>query len=173
MDGLDELIDYDYRGNEKGSLYWDYYYEQILELSMLAADMYNEMDSIKGAMWRLQLPEKQIEFCEEDSCTQTCIAWWNTAACMLSDIDMSVLLENENLYGMEENEEKAKRVRAMARLTKKQYMELQTLVLGFIMRYLELVNAFEVITSCIRELDYHQSPVQGKTGVELADAAYL
>lgn len=39
--------------------------------------------------------------------------------------------------------------------------------------YLELVNAFEVITSCIRELDYHQSPVQDKTDVELADAAYL
>lgn len=173
MDGLDSMIDYDYNGNEKNSIYWDFYREQITELCMLASDMYNELDSIKSAIWYLQLPEKQIEFCEEDDCTQTCIAWWNTAACMLSDIDMCTLLENENRYGLDEEIEKDKRIRAMERLTKKQYVTLNTLVVGFITRYLELVSAFDVITSCIHELDYHQSAVQGTSGVALPDVAYL
>lgn len=173
MDGLDALIEYDYNGNEKDSIYWDFYRDQITELCVLASDMYNELDSIKGAMWYMDLPEKQIEFCDEDYSTQTCIAWWNTAACMLSDIDMCTLLENENRYGLDEEIEKEKRIKAMERLTKKQYMKLQTLVLGFITRYLELVSAFDVITSCIRELDYHQSAVQNKSDMQLPDAAYL
>ena len=44
MDGLDALIDYDYNGNEKDSVYWDFYREQISELSILAADFYNELE---------------------------------------------------------------------------------------------------------------------------------
>lgn len=175
MEGLDALIDYDYNGNEKESIYWDFYSEQIMELSILAADMYSELDSIKSKLW-YEMPTKQIEFCEEDDCTQTAIAWWNTAACMFSDIDMTTLLENENKYNMDEWEqekEKEKRIKALERLTKKQFMTLNTLVIGFITRYLELVSAFDVITGCIRELDYHQSAVQGKNNVKLPDAAYL
>lgn len=110
MDGLDELIEYAYKGNEKNSIYWDFYCDQINELSILAADMYNEMESIRGTLSFLQLPEKNIEFCEEDECTQTIIAWWNSAACMFSDIDMNTLLENENRYGLNEEIEKEKRI---------------------------------------------------------------
>ena len=172
MEGLDALIDYDYNGNEKDSIYWDFYSEQINELSILAADMYNELESIKSKLW-YELPTKVIEFCDEDDCTQTCIAWWNTAACMFSDVDMTALLENEDRYGLDEENEKDKRIKALERLTKKQYMTLNTLVIGFITRYLELVSAFDVITACIRELDYHQSAVQDKSGVNLPDAAYL
>lgn len=69
--------------------------------------------------------------------------------------------------------EKMKRIRALERLTKKQYITLNTLVIGFITRWLELVSAFDVISSCIRELEYHQSAVQNKSGVNLPDAAYL
>ena len=52
-------------------------------------------------------------------------------------------------------------------------MTLNTLVIGFITRYLELMSAFDVITSCIRELEYHQSAVQGSSGVKFPDMAYL
>lgn len=138
----------------------------------VAADMYNELDGIKSKLW-YEMPEKHIEFCDEDTCTQTAIAWWNTAACMLSDIDMGTLLENENIYAADEEHEKMKRIRALERLTKKQYITLNTLVIGFITRWLELVSAFDVISSCIRELEYHQSAVQNKSGVNLPDAAYL
>lgn len=69
--------------------------------------------------------------------------------------------------------EKMKRIRALERLTKKQYITLNTLVIGFITRWLELVSAFDVISSCIRELEYHQSAVQNKSGVNLPDATYL
>lgn len=172
LDSLDAMIDYDYSGNVKDSIYYDFYQEQITELCVIASDMYNELDEIKSKLW-YEMPEKHIEFCDEDACAQTAIAWWNTAACMLSDIDMGVLLENENKYNTDEEQEKEKRIRALERLTKKQYMLLNTLVLGFITRWLELVSAFDVITSCIRELEYHQSVVQTKSGVNLPDVAYL
>ena len=83
------------------------------------------------------------------------------------------VLENENIYAADEEHEKMKRIRALERLTKKQYITLNTLVIGFITRWLELVSAFDVISSCIRELEYHQSAVQNKSGVNLPDAAYL
>lgn len=172
MDGLEDLIDYDYRGNEKDSIYWDFYSEQITELSLIAADMYNDMYAIKSKLY-FEMPEKHIEFCEEDDCTQVCIAWWNTAACMFSDVDMSIMLENENKYNYDCENEKEKRIRALEKLTKKQYMLLNTLVIGFITRYTELVNAFDVITSCIRELDYHQSAVKSKDDVNLPNSAWI
>lgn len=154
LESLDTMTEYDYNGNVNDSIYYDFYQEQITELCVIAADMYNE-------------------FCDEDTCIQTAIAWWNTAACMLSDIDMGTLLENENIYAADEEHEKMKRIRALERLTKKQYITLNTLVIGFITRWLELVSAFDVISSCIRELEYHQSAVQNKSGVNLPDAAYL
>lgn len=172
LESLDTMTEYDYNGNVNDSIYYDFYQEQITELCVIAADMYNELDGIKSKLW-YEMPEKHIEFCDEDTCTQTAIAWWNTAACMLSDIDMGPLLENENIYAANEEYEKMKRIRALERLTKKQYITLNTLVIGFITRWLELVSAFDVISSCIRELEYHQSAVQNKSGVNLPDAAYL
>lgn len=172
MDGLDSVMDYDYNGNEKESQYWDYYSDQIREMCILAADMWEEVDQIKKHLWA-EFPDKKIEFCEADDCEQTAIAWWNTAACMLSDTDMGELLENENIYTDDELKEKQKRIRAFEKLTKKQQMILWTDVIGFIIRYLELMAAFETISAVIRELDYHQSFVQKKDGVIAPNAAYL
>ena len=76
---------------------------------------------------------------------------------MLMDTEMGVLLESENLYLTDEWEEKRKRVKAFERLTKKQQMILWMDVIGFVMRYLELMAAFETISGLIRELDYHRS----------------
>ena len=171
-DGLDSVMDYDYNGNERDSQYYDFYREQITEMCVLAADMWNELQSIKSRLW-YDLPDKKIEFCEEDECSQTVISWWNTAACMLSDVDMKTLLENENIYCADEEQEKEKRIKALDRLTKKQQMMLYTTVIGFITRYLELMAAVETITAVIRELDYHQSAINGKNGTSLPDSAYV
>lgn len=172
-EGLEKVMEYEYNGNEKDSQYWDYYIDQINEMSILAADMYNEiMQSIVPKM-EYQMPYKEIAFYDEDESRQA-IAWWNTAACMLSDIDMAELLEGEASYLSDLEKEKEKRIRALERLTKKQQMLLYTEVIGFIFRYQELMTAFETITAVIRELDYHQSMVSGKDGsVKLPDAAYL
>lgn len=172
MEGLDAVIDYDQSGNVKGSQYYDYYAEQITEMCILAADMYEELIGIKERLWR-ELPDKKIEFCYDDECSQTAIAWWNTAACMLSDVDMVHLLESENPYWDDEEHEKEKRIKALDRLTKKQQTMLYTTVIGFITRYLELMAAFETVTAVINELDYHQSFIIGKDGVMAPDAAYL
>ena len=150
-----------------------HYSDQINEMGELAADMMGEMRDIRQKL-SYQMPWKeQQQFCEDDECTYTEVAWWNTAACMLSDTDMIELLEGENIYGSDIWEEKNKRIKALERLTKKQQMFLYTEVIGFIFRYQELVAAFETITAVIRELEYHQSFVIGKYGVVAPDAAYL
>lgn len=171
LDGLQEMIDYEGNGNEKDSRYWDYYRGPIWEMSLLAADMWQELQETKERLWYF-FPDKKIDFCDEDNCSQTAIAWWNTAVCMLSDTDMRTLLEHENIYMADECREKQKRVRAFEKLTKKQRMFLWTGVIGFVVRYLELMAAFGTVSAVIRELDYHQSSTEtpGTTGI--SDAAY-
>ena len=171
-EGLQKIVDYYYDGNERNSQYWDYYSDQINEMGVAAADMFAEMQNIRSKL-NYQMPWKEQQFYEDDECSYTEVAWWNTAACMLSDTDMVELLEGENIYGSDIGEEKKKRIKALERLTKKQQMFLYTEVIGFIFRYQELVAAFETITAVIRELEYHQSFVIGKDGVVAPDAAYL
>lgn len=176
LDELEKMTDYYIFGNERESIYWDFYSDQINELGVAAADMFEEIEKLKDRIWR-EMPARSIEFYEEDECTQTAVAWFNTAACMLSDTDMRTLLENENIYGIDDEwgteQDKEKRIRALERLTKHQQMWLYTEVIGFITRFLQLKSAFDVITSCIRELDYHQSFVMKKDGAVAPDAAYL
>ena len=155
-DGLDRMMDYCYNGNEKGSPYWGYYYELINELSIAASDMYIELDTLKSHLYR-EMPYKKIAFSDEDDCDQTAIAWFNTAAAMLYDTDMTELLENENIFCADEWEEKKKRIAA----------------LGFITRYLELSAAFDTIEAVINELDYHQSAIARKDAAAFPPAAYV
>ena len=177
-DGLEEIMDYCYNGNEKESIYWDNYSEQINELANIAGEMYDELLSIRNRLgFRYDLPYKKMDFYEEDAVSpgHTDISWWNTAACMLSDTDMVSLLEGEGNYRYRDEEwEKEKRIRALERLTKKQQMALYTEVIGFITRYLELRAAFETILAVINELDYHQSFAVGRQGeVRIPDGAYV
>lgn len=172
IDSLDAMMDYDYNGNEKDSPYWDYYSEQIRELCILASDMWEEIQELKSKLW-YKLPERKIAFCDEDSCEQTAIAWFNTAAAMLSDTDMQELLEHENHYNADLLAEKEKRIAALSRLTKEQQMFLYTEAIGFITRYLELCAAFDTITAVVTELDYHQSVISRKGKTILTQSAYL
>ena len=171
-DGLDKMMDYCYNGNEKNSPYWDHYCDQINELCNAAADMYNELDDVKSRLM-YQMPAKKIAFCDEDDCSQTATAWFNTAAAMLSDTDMAELLEHENIYRADEWAEKQKRIAALNRLTKQQQMLLYTEVTGFITRYLELSAAFDTIEAVINELDYHQSAIAPKDAAAFPPAAYV
>ncbi len=175
-DGLEEITDSYYDAQEKNSQYWDFYSDQINELGILAADMMEELRGLKERIW-YKLPCKNLEFYRDDGeeSTPTGIAWFNTAACLLSDTDMIELLESEGKYvGWDEAEaEKQKRIKVLERLTKAQQMWLYTEVIGFITRYLELRAAYETITAVIRELEYHQSFIIKKDGVIAPDAAYL
>ena len=127
---------------------------------------------LKSRLW-YQMPARKIAFCDEDDCSQTATAWFNTAAAMLYDTDMTELLGHENIYCADEWAEKQKRISALNRLTKQQQMLLYTEVIGFITRYLELSAAFETIEAVITELDYHQSAVKGNGGVTLPQTAYV
>lgn len=174
-DGLEQIQEYCYNGNEKDSQYWDHYSELINDMSCIAADMWNELDNLMNKMDYQDLPWKDINFCREDESSKTAVAWFNTAVCMLSDIDMPELLEGEDNWDWDASwKEKDKRIKALERLTKKQQMYLFTVVIGFITRYLELRQAFDNIISLINELDYHQSFVINKDGeITPSEAAYL
>lgn len=171
-EGLDKMMDYCYNGNEKDSPYWDYYYDQINELCNMASDLYVELQDVKNKLL-FQMPTKKIAFCDEDDCSQTATAWFNTAAAMLYDTDMTELLEHENIYCADEWAEKQKRITALGRLTKPQQMLLYTEVIGFITRYLELSAAFDTMEAVISELDYHQSSVNKNGETVLPHAAYV
>lgn len=175
VDELDKMTNYDINGNVNDSPYYDFYQEQILELSNISADMSEELlYKIRAGIHR-ELPCVEYDFYNEDkSRAQTEVTWFNTAACMLSDVDMKTLLENEDIYEYSDIAlEKSKRIRALEKLTKKQQMFLYTEVVGFIMRFLQLKAAFDVITFTIAELDYHQSFIIKKDGVVVPKAAYV
>ena len=139
----------------------------------MASDLWNELNRLKEKLG-YELPYKNVEFYAEDECQQNGIAWFNTAATMLSDTDMTVLLENEEIYCSDEAKEKQKRINAFEKLTKKQQVFLFTEVIGFITRYLELQAAFDAITNTVNELDYHQSFIKSNKGeLQLSEAAYL
>lgn len=169
---LDRMIDYCISGNKKDSPYWDYYYEQINDLCAAASDLTEEMNTLVDRLW-YQLPARKIDFCEEDTCGQGSISWFNTAAAMLSDTDMAELLERENIYLADELKEKQKRINALNRLTKKQQMLLYTEVIGFITRYLELSAAFDTIQAVIDELDHHQAAMARGERFTLPQAALV
>ena len=176
-EGLDEIMDYCFNGNEKDSQYWDYYSELINEMSIISSDMWNELNEIKNK-FSYNLPWKDNDFCDEDACAKAEVSWFNTAACMLSDIDMHELIDREGNWDIwnqeDERSEKEKRIKSLERLTKKQQMYLYILVIGFITRYLELRQAFDNIVSLIHELDFHQSfVINGNGKIEAHDAAYL
>lgn len=171
-DGLDKMMDYCYNGNAKDSPYWDYYSVQINELCNMASDLYVELQDVKSRLW-YQMPAKKIAFCDKDDCIQIATAWFNTATTMLSDTDMTELLERENMYGADEWAEKQKLISALNKLTKQQQMLLYTEVTGFITWYLELSAAFDTIEAVINELDYHQSIMKGNDGVVLPQSACI
>jgi hypothetical protein len=176
-DGMDEIMDYCYNGNTKDSQYWDYYSELINEMSCIASDLWIELQGMTNKFSN-NLPWKDNDFYDEDACKKAEISWFNTAACMLSDIDMHELIDREGDWDIwnadDEHREKEKRIKSLERLTKKQQMYLYTTVIGFITRYLELRQAFDNIISLINELDYHQSFVINQNGdIEINKAAYL
>jgi len=173
-EGLDEIMDYCYNGNAKDSQYWDYYSELINEMSCVGSDLWIELQGLTRN-FSYNLPWKDNDFYDEDACAKAEVSWFNTAACMLSDIDMRELLGNEDNWNWsDEAKEKEKRIKSLDRLTKKQQMCLYTEVIGFIIRYLELRQAFDNIISLINELDHHQSFVISSNGEFTApDAAYL
>lgn len=168
---------YLYNGNEKNSIYWDRYSEQINEMANTAGEMYEELRGIRQRLfYHYGLPYKKLEFCEDDMANggHTDISWWNMAACMLSDADMVCLLENEENDGyFDVEKEKMKRIHALECLTKRQQMALYTEATGFIMRYLELRAAFETILAVINELEYNQSFAAKNGEVKVPDVTYV
>lgn len=100
-------MDYCYNGNGKDSPDWDYYFDQINELCNMASNLYVKLQDVKSRLW-YQIPTKKIAFCDEDDCSQTAIAWFNTAGTMLPDTDMTEFLEHENIHGADEWAEKQK-----------------------------------------------------------------
>lgn len=151
LEGLTNIRDYEHDSKEK-SVFWTYYEEEIRELSDLALDLMQEMEEIQFKIMHT-FPKGFNNFYGEDRSILPSIAWWNTAACMLSDIDMEKISDSEKLFNTDYTSEKKKRIQAIEQLTMKQQVFLWSKVSGFISRYLDLMAAFETITGIIQELE--------------------
>lgn len=100
--------------------------------------------------------------------------WFNTAVSVLEETDMSVLLENEGAYDLEDVEaERVRRSRAIMALTKEEMFFLFTEVFNYIMRFIQLSLAFEAICGSIDELERLNSFREHNGALQLPGSAYL
>lgn len=172
-DDLDKIQTYEC-DRQTESQYYDYYQDEINELSIIAADMWNELNQMIDHLFYHQLPYKNVGFYVDDNAKSSDVSWFNTATAMITDINMTTLLENEENYDTDEDKEKRKRLNALDKLTKPQMKYLFSEVFNFIHRFTELKWAFEMIKGLIDELDYHQSVIRPQEGEPiLNDAAWV
>ncbi|MCD8295841.1 MAG: hypothetical protein LUE27_11475 [Clostridia bacterium] len=163
----------------KNSIYFSTYEDQIAEMATLAADMDDEFAGILQQL-SFELPQKDVEFYVDDDAGDgydaSGISWWNSIVSIMDDIDMKPLLLNEELdcEWYQYDHEKIKRINAVRRLKKDQFFEAMLLVTGFVVRWMQLKAAFDVISGCIDELEYNQSLIRTKDGeAKLPETAYL
>lgn len=157
------------------SSYKEYYSDQIIELANVASELYQELEGLIAQTLPFDILYNKNIYLDDEKEKRFSIVWFDTVTCMLYDIDMEAMLNNECIYDYEDlEEEREKRIRKLDRLTKKQQMLLFTNVMGFITRFLELQAAFDTIVAIINELNFHQSFIVNKDGAaDAPGAAYL
>lgn len=156
----------------KSDYYMDYA-DLLNEMSILSADLYNELERLVNQLdmnWKL--PRRKLEDTGMENAHGA--AWFDMAVSVLAETRMSVLLENEGLYIADDIEaERARRQRAVMALTKELQFFLFTEVFNYLMRFIQLSMAFEVVCTSIEELERLHS-FRERDGVpQLPQSAYL
>ena len=82
---------------------------------------------------------------------------------------------NKEKMGMEEDEEREreKRINALERLAKKDFVWLMREVGNLIFKYLDICGAWQAVKGTIDELDSRQAFIKDKDGLKEPKAAYL
>lgn len=169
---IEKLSEIEYRNDEapKDEYYIDYA-DQFNELSCIAGGLYNELEEIVRKIdytWDLPV-------CRARKLGDTYQAYWfNTAAALIDETDMMILMEGEGAYDPDDEEtERNKRIRAARSLTKEQMLNLFRGTFNFLMKYLKLLQAYEMLCGLVDELRYLHSFRQYKEEFLPPTTAYI
>lgn len=170
---MERLGDIDsYHWDHKQSEYYADYADLFNDLAIIAARLYNDLERlIRKLDYADTLPTKRKMAGVEGYRGTT---WFNTAVSILDETDMSVLLENNGVYDMEDIEyERGRRIRTIMALTKEGMFFLFTEVFNYIMRFIQLSLAFEAICGSIDELERLNSFREHNGAPQIPGSAYL
>jgi hypothetical protein len=172
FDMIDEIMEG--QGNKcfQNSEYAGYYDELLTEMANAAGDFYCDMMEVKNKIMYRNIPYRTRKNPEEDEETEDAAFWFNTVAMILTETDLSRLLYREDNFEDEERE-REKRINALERLPKKDFVWLMREVGNLIFRYLDLCGAWQAIKGTIDELDSRQAFIKNKEGLREPKAAYL
>lgn len=152
----EKLEEIEYRNYEdsKDEYYIDYA-DQFNELSCIAGELYNELERIVQKIdFTWNLPARRVR---ELGKTYR-VYWFDTVAALINETDMMLLLEEEGVYDPDDEEtERNKRIRAVRALTKEQMLNLFREAFNFLMKYLKLLQAYEMLCGLVDELRYLHS----------------
>ena len=139
---VDEIMEG--RGNKcfRNSEYAGYYDELLTEMANAAGDLYCDIMEVKDKISYSGIPYRTRKSPEEDDETENAAFWFNTVALTLTETDLSRLLYREDNFEDEERE-REKRINALERLAKKDFVFLMREVGNLIFRYLDLCGAWQ------------------------------
>lgn len=172
IDMVDEIMEG--TGNKcfRNSEYAGYYDELLTEMANAAGDLYCDIERVKDKICYRDIPYRTRKSPEEDDETENAAFWFNTVALTLTETDVSRLFYREDNFEDEERE-REKRINALERLAKKDFVFLMREVGNLIFRYSDLCNAWQAIKGTIDELDSRQAFIKDKDGLREPKAAYL
>lgn len=133
------------------------YEDQFHDLSILAADLIGDLNRLINQLnYAIRLPSRTLA--REGLENYQGIAWFNMAASILSETDLSILLENECSYDPEDVEnERCKRRRAVLALTKETLFMLLTETFHILTRYIKLEQTYGTVCCAADELEHQRA----------------
>lgn len=160
---------------EKKNQYKEYYLDMITELANLAGEMYIELEHLVEQSIPCEILCDKNPYFDEEKMKGFSIVWFDAETCILNDIDMEVMLDNEGIFDYDDlAAERNKRIRKLNQLTKRQQILLYEKVIGLVTRYMELQTSYDATLAVINGLDYHHSFIVKKDGsLCTPGAAYL
>lgn len=169
---VDEIMEG--QGNKcfRNSEYAGYYDELLTELANAAGDLYCDIMEVQNKISVSGIPYRTRKKPDEDEEIENAAFWFNTVAMTLTETDLSSLLYREDNFGDEERE-REKRINALERLAKKDFVWLMREVGNLIFKYLDICGAWQAVKGTIDELDSRQAFIKDKDGLKEPKAAYL
>lgn len=136
-------IEWKYSDSDHDEYYWDYE-DLFTDLANGAAHLYEDMEALRWHLFH-ELPDR--------SSGDSGVFWFDTAALLIDETDFMLLMENEGMICPDdEDSARSKRIRALKSLTKDKTFELYRRVFNCLMRYLKLLQAYEMLCAMVDEL---------------------
>lgn len=157
-------IEWKYQDGDHDEYYSDYE-DMFSELANGSVFLYEDIESLLSEI-RHNLPWRARG--------DTGIFWFNTAAALIDETDLMLLIENEGIMPLDdEDTEREKRIRSLNSLTKDKAISLLRQVFNLLLRYLKLLQAYEMLCAMVDELRRLHS-FRERNGVsELPSSAYV